>query len=405
MTKPARIIFISVLVLTPLVPLFLLLNSLFSLPTPARFAARRARAEVIANYGLWNFNSPSEDLNALYPEYDFKWIFTPNPEYPLPPSKNLILDHFWVIEGLEQDFYPRSCSDLETIENRHKVVATGKFWGIDFIREEVENTWFNYLDLNADCTFFGENILGYDRYKQTVPDASVEVWRDEMYFRAIRGFYNYIKSRNPPEKIGITMGGYSMIDWKSHFGEKAMGFIKNNYDYVVVYIYTQDLEQFERDTKKYLTLIDELFPRQQKFWIVSRSWLPSEIEPEIIQVEVKNVLDRGMVIVSYGPTGLEPPEVIDHMVKSINLYTSALKNYYEDYIMGKNMITGKTGNTYGFVDTLPFGDANGDGKVGGVDLELLKQDYLGQPVHNTDFNSDGRVDIEDFAILQKNYSP
>jgi len=51
------------------------------------------------------------------------------------------------------------------------------------------------------------------------------------------------------------------------------------------------------------------------------------------------------------------------------------------------------------------GDANGDGRIDGTDLELLKQDYLGQPVHNTDFNSDGRVDCEDFAILQANYSP
>lgn len=49
------------------------------------------------------------------------------------------------------------------------------------------------------------------------------------------------------------------------------------------------------------------------------------------------------------------------------------------------------------------GDADRDGVVDGDDLNLLKQDYLGEPVNNTDFNSDGRVDSEDFAILQSNY--
>ena len=57
-----------------------------------------------------------------------------------------------------------------------------------------------------------------------------------------------------------------------------------------------------------------------------------------------------------------------------------------------------------YLNPLLPGDANGDGVVGGTDLELLKGDYLGTPEHNTDFNSDGRVDSEDFAILQANYS-
>lgn len=49
------------------------------------------------------------------------------------------------------------------------------------------------------------------------------------------------------------------------------------------------------------------------------------------------------------------------------------------------------------------GDANGDGQVNDQDLDLLIQDYLQLPTHNTDFNSDGRVDIKDFAVLSANY--
>ncbi|MBM3209450.1 hypothetical protein FJZ40_04130 [Candidatus Shapirobacteria bacterium] len=42
-------------------------------------------------------------------------------------------------------------------------------------------------------------------------------------------------------------------------------------------------------------------------------------------------------------------------------------------------------------------------KLESLDFSLLVEDYLREPVHNTDFNSDGRVDSEDFAILQENY--
>ncbi|MBM3283025.1 hypothetical protein FJY90_02115 [Candidatus Gottesmanbacteria bacterium] len=363
------------------------------------------KASTEPEYGLFNFWATQANLNELYPNYNFKWIFTSEPDDPPQMNRNLVLDYYGVTKDLEQDNWPKNCNDLKIVENRHKSVPAGKFWGIDFIREEIDKTWFSKLDNNANCAVFGENILGYNVFKDTAPYANEESWKDEMYFRVIRGFYNHIKSRNPPEKIGITMGGDLLTWWQSHVGEKAMNFIKTNYDYVIFYSYTKDLGLFRSYTKPmYLTLIDDFFSKQKKFWIVSRNWPQLLIiEPEIIQLEVKNALDRNIVVLSYGPAGLDPPEVIDYMAKSVDLYKNAPGNYHEEYTGGVNMITGKVGNTYGFVRPFSPGDANKDGRVDSEDFALLAEDYLKTPAHNTDFNSDGRVDSEDFAILQLNY--
>jgi hypothetical protein len=51
------------------------------------------------------------------------------------------------------------------------------------------------------------------------------------------------------------------------------------------------------------------------------------------------------------------------------------------------------------------GDANGDGKVDHIDLELFGQQFGGQPAaeFGCDFDGDGDVDLHDFASMRGNW--
>jgi len=56
------------------------------------------------------------------------------------------------------------------------------------------------------------------------------------------------------------------------------------------------------------------------------------------------------------------------------------------------------------VITPPPGDTNSDHRVDGVDCDNLAEQFGGPPgADSADFNGDGRVDLEDFAILRANF--
>ena len=241
----------------------------------------------------------------------------------------------------------KSESDLNKVEERLKTVPTENFWGMFFICEEIYRTDIAFYD-SVDTTWFGERLLGYPLYLTDSPGATEEDWKDEMYLRMIRGFYNYFHGRT---KVGITVGYDRIMPWRidEYYGAPAVAFIQQYYDFVFAYPYTTDLEYFLQHSKPYLSAVESLFPSQKKFWILTRPW-PGwpPWEREAIALEMKNCLDRDIVVTTYYET--EPPleEVWTLMLKAIELYDSNAP-YFETIVYGENLLTGYVGNTYGWV--------------------------------------------------------
>jgi hypothetical protein len=129
-----------------------------------------------------------------------------------------------------------------------------------------------------------------------------------------------------------------------------MAFIKEHYDFVFLYAYTRNLEDFYW-TKKYFLEIDQMFQKQKKFWILTRIWRginDQTWEREAIALEIKNCLHRNIVVTSYYVT--EPPlaETWILIKRAIELYDSNAP-YFEEYVYGENLLTGYVGTTYGWV--------------------------------------------------------
>jgi len=270
-----------------------------------------------------------------------------------PPDVPVILN--WIeVHSLTRPYsaYPfTSESEIKKVEEWLKTVPTENFWGIVFIREEIYRTHIAFND-DVDTTWFDETILGYPLYLRESPTATEDEWKSEMYFRMIRGFYNYF---SPLTKVGTTVGyGVIMpglID--EYYGEPAMAFIREYYDFVFAYIYNPDLDFFKAAGEPYLSVVDELFPNQKKFWILTRIWdyNRDRWEYEAIALEMKNCLDRNMVITTFHRSEPSIEEVCSLMLKAIELYDSKAP-YYEDNVHGRNLLTGYVGNTYGWVEVL-----------------------------------------------------
>jgi len=262
----------------------------------------------------------------------------------------------WNDDGTANTF--KTENDIKTVETAFKTVPTGKFWGVIFICEEHWRMHIAFDD-DVNTTWFNEQLLGHPLYLVEVPGATKEDWIDEMYLRMIRGFYNYFHYGRGMA-VGITANGVSLIpNWKNrpaakglpyYYGEPAMVFIKEYYDFVILYAYTVNLEDFQ-STKQYFSLIDQLFQKHKKFWILTRIFDNNRDvwELEVTALEIKNCLDRGIVITCYYWN--EPPfnETWPLIKKAIKLYDSRAP-YFESYINGKNMLTGYVGNTYGWVE-------------------------------------------------------
>lgn len=246
----------------------------------------------------------------------------------------------------------KSQYELKKVEEWLKIVPTQNFWGIIFICEEHYRIHIAFSD-DVNTTWFDERLLGYPLYLQQNPNATIDQWKDEMFLRMIRGFHNYFHEKT---NVGITAGGNTILAQyvAKFYGKPALDFITKYYDFVILYKYTGNLEDFNRVVKKYFSVIDQLFLKQKKFWILTRIWSYNKEtwEREAIALEMKNCLDRNMVITTYL---LKPnsqfEEVWSLMLTSLQLYDSEAP-YFETYVYGNNLLTGYVGNTYGWVEVL-----------------------------------------------------
>jgi hypothetical protein len=239
----------------------------------------------------------------------------------------------------------RTATQIEKTENWLRKIPTENFWGIIFIAEEIYKTDIQFND-DVNATWFSEKLLGYPQYLAQNLNATEDEWRDEMYLRMIRGFYDCFHVLT---KVGITLGCNALMPTyqEEYYGEPAFEFIKEHYDFAIFYFYTTNLEDFKQ-TKAYFSVVDTEFSRQKKFWIITQFWEYSKEtwERESIALEMKNALDRGMVMMTYYSSPM--PEQWADMLRCVELYNNN-QPYYESLTYGKNLLTGVVGNTYGYV--------------------------------------------------------
>jgi hypothetical protein len=265
---------------------------------------------------------------------------------PSPRTAPAILD--WAYLRLNSSgLLPfRTADQIEKVEELLRTIPTRNFWGLIFIAEEVYRTDIQFND-DVNATWFGEKLLGYPQYLAQNSGAREDEWRDEMYLRMIRGFYDYFSLLT---KIGITWGWLNPNDWIEYYGQPAISFIQQHYDFLVLYPYTENLTYWLQSSKPYLSAVEEIFVNQKKFWILTRCWDYSinDWEREAIALEMKNCLDRNMVVTCYYDS--EPPfeQQWADMLKCVELY-NANQPYYEVLTYGKNLLTGVVGYTYGYV--------------------------------------------------------
>jgi len=236
---------------------------------------------------------------------------------------------------------------LADSESKYKAVVASNFDGVIFLGEEVYCLNIA-IENGASTTWFGEQLVGSDIY-----GGAKSAWQKEMYLRMLRGFANYWHGQG--KKVGITMH-YDCISNPDYFyGTAGYNYILANYDFVVLYIYTNNLSEFTTRTKPYFTMIDGLPAHLKKYWILTRPWYDTwqTWEREAIGLEMKNCLDMKMAITTYGAStfGYSVEETWSLMLKSIELYRAS-GSYYEEYVFGENLLTGIFGNTYGWASIL-----------------------------------------------------
>jgi hypothetical protein len=312
---------------------------------------------------------------------DAKWVVaahpTQDPGYAFPSNVKVVLDNLWAhipwdssnpMEGAFQ-----TAAELTQTETNCKAVNPSKFWGIIFIGEEHNRYHIQFND-DVNVLWFGERMLGYPLYKAQVPSATIDQWKDEMFLRMTRGFYNYYHALGV--KVGQTIAYPSIlqrsyVDYSAYYyGTPALNFIRQNYDFVVVYAYTTNLhkngdtysyflQNGEPDISTFFQKIAELFPNQQKIWILTRIWsLPgnpadntANWEMAAVALEVKHALDQNMIITYQYDGDPSFNTMWPVLQKAVQLYNSGAP-YYESYTYGKNLLTGTVGNTYGWVGPL-----------------------------------------------------
>jgi len=285
------------------------------------------------------------------------WVVASLPDYEKPRVDISVILDWYRLHPPYGPFNPfETVSEIKQVEEGLKSVQTENFWGIIFICEEHYRVHVGFND-DVDTTWFGERLLGYPLYLQEDASATLDEWKDEMFLRMIRGFYNYFHEKGL--KVGVTMNAGALVvnlrgqSWShgipKYWGQLAFDFIKNRYDFVILYAYTRNLEDFQW-TKEYFSLIDQHFQKQKKLWILTRIWDNNREawEREAIALEIKNCLDRNIAVTSY--RGTEPPfeETWALMKKAVELYYSDAP-FFETYVYGKNLMTGYVGNTYGWV--------------------------------------------------------
>jgi hypothetical protein len=238
-----------------------------------------------------------------------------------------------------------TASELQRLENELKSIPAENFWGILFIREEIYRTYIGFND-DVNTTWFNEKLLGYPLYIEEQTGATIAEWKDEMYLRMIRGFYTYF---SPLTKVGITWGQTEREYWEIAYGEPATTFIKENYDFLILYPYTKNLDEWISSSEPYLNIVEKEFPKQKKFWLLT--FMRTNWEPEAMGLELKNCFDRNIPVMRYYEE--EPPfeQIWLLMLEAIELYKTGAP-YYEASVYGRNLLTDFIGYTYGWVEVL-----------------------------------------------------
>jgi hypothetical protein len=264
-----------------------------------------------------------------------------------PPTVPVILNWY----SFRPSLPIRTQEALMNLEEGLKTITTEKFWGIlgPTGAEEVYRTHIDFHD-EVNTTWFSERLLGYPLYLMENTGASVDEWKDEMYLRMIRGFYNYF---HPLMKIGIVWGWPNPEYWNTIYGEPATAFIRQYYDFLFLYPYTENLDYWLQHSKPYLSAVEELFPNQKKFWLLTRIWDDNRPrwQLEAMALELKNCFDRNIPVLSYRVTEPAFEEVWYLILKAIELY-DINASYYENLVYGRNLLTGYVGDTYGWVEVL-----------------------------------------------------
>lgn len=286
---------------------------------------------------------------------DSKWVVAAYPLVTKPlPDCNLVLNYFLVNGTLVSPL----CNEtsIARLEAEFMKVNASEFWGTLFIAEEVYKSVVQFVD-GINTTFYGKRMLGRDLYLAQMPGSSEDAWRDEMYFRMMQGFYEHYHALGL--KIGITAARSCVLDESPSsgiaptFGHKAFQFLVANFDFVILYQYTAVFEGIG-SLKNYFDAIDVLFTQQQKFWILTRVWDESIAywQREAIAPEIVRCLDRNITILQYKTTAPDPLsyEAIWNLTcKGIELYRTGAY-YLENRIVGRNLLTGQEGYTYGWME-------------------------------------------------------
>jgi len=356
-------------------------------------------------YGLGIWHAPS---GRAIPD-EANWVVAAEPNYEKPRGNiSVILNWYSLHSPHTNNWRITTAEELRVIEGNLKSVQTDRFWGIIFICEEHYRIHVAFND-DVNTTWFNERLLGYPLYLLESQSATRDEWMDEMFLRMIRGFYNYFHARGI--NVGITAGAASMVTnyrneswskgWTYYFGESSMAFVKECYDFVILYSYTMNLEDFYW-TKQYLSMIDQLFQKQEKFWILTRKWegLGEQVwEREATALEIKNCLDRKLVIISYYAANPPLDEAWPLLTRGIELYNRDAP-CFEEYVYGKNLLTGQVGTGYGWV----AGAGNYDGRYDLEDLAIITLSFGSYPGHPrwnpaADLNKDKLVNIKDIALM------
>ena len=297
--------------------------------------------------------------NGYYIPPEASWVVAARQTYVPPrPGINVILNYYNVHPRTEAPTF-ETAAELNKVEQDLMAIPTANFWGILFIREEHYRNIVNFND-DVDTTWFGERLLGYPLYLVETPGATVDDWKDEMYLRMIRGFYNYF---SPLTKVGISAGGPSLYhptykekSYLEYFGQPAMDFMQN-YDFVFLLRYSVNLEDYKARMEPYFAVADQLFQNQKKFGIITRKWGHNlnTWEPEAIGPEMFNYLKRNCVVMTYEEHAaggyFEPPTFSEMwllMLRGRELYYIRAP-YTENRVPDTNLLTGYIGDTYGFV--------------------------------------------------------
>jgi len=297
----------------------------------------------------------TSDLGVFYCEpyspapAEAKWVFITRPEQT-ETRFNTILDH----AGMIYYFSRLTSGDvINTMEEMYRDIDTSHLHGILFVSEEFYRTHIRFDD-DVNVDWFGETLRGYPLYTADHPGATDAEWLDEMYLRMARGFYTYFHAKGVT--VGITISDSVMMPRSvllEHYGQPAFDYMTATFEFVVLYSYTWDLEQFNVQTKGYFTLIDPLFAGMQKFWIVTKPWDSTVAiwEREATAMEIKYALDRGMELIQIHETAPDTRSFAYSwglLIKSLSLYNTV--PFYEEYTSGTNALTGYIGTTYGWVN-------------------------------------------------------